>query len=39
MVIGAVMATISLLFMWAIYLLFRKFKDRKLFAAGIADGI
>lgn len=36
MVIGAVMATISLLFMWAIYLLFRKFKDRKLFAAGIA---
>lgn len=36
MVIGAVMATISLLFMWAVYLLFRKFKDRKLFAAGIA---
>lgn len=36
MVIGAVMATISLLFMWAVYLIFRKFKDRKLFAAGIA---
>ena len=36
MVIGAVMATISLFFMWAVYLLFRKFKDRKLFAAGIA---
>ncbi|MBO4907709.1 MAG: helix-turn-helix domain-containing protein [Lachnospiraceae bacterium] len=36
MVIGVVMATISLLFMWAVYLLFRKFKDRKLFAAGIA---
>ena len=36
MVIGAVMATISLLFMWAVYLLFRKFKDRKLFAAGIS---
>ena len=36
MVIGSVMATISLLFMWAVYLLFRKFKDRKLFAAGIS---
>ena len=36
MVIGVVMATISLLFMWGVYLLFMKFKDRKLFAAGIA---
>ncbi len=34
--IGAVMAAVTLVFVWAVYLLCRRFRERKLMAAGLA---